>query len=299
MRHLCLHPVYLKAQKMYVDCGTCRSCRMKRRQEWASRMTHEMSTSTKKQALFVTLTYDKEHLPKNGSVSVREMQTYIKRVRKSLPGSKFRYYLCGEYGELFARPHYHLVLVGLGMSAANVLWHAWEKSSPYCFKCEPARSRKAFSYVAGYTAKKLGTRFAKRFAAEHPGLRPPFQCVSLGFGRQFAMALPDKDSGTMLVDGKRVALPRYYRKLLDINIKNNPEFKAFCEQSQEDLYQHISEVYDEKTFFVGFQPVGSCLSFAGRSVTPYFFCCLRRCRDQSNEMLYQQSLNTRQFAIAA
>lgn len=45
---------------------------------------------------FVTLTYDEEHLPPDGSLRKRDLQLYLKRLRRRLP---FRFFAAGEYGE--------------------------------------------------------------------------------------------------------------------------------------------------------------------------------------------------------
>jgi len=69
---------------------------------------------------FITLTYDNEHLPADYSVSKREWQLFMKRVRKS-HGAGIRFYACGEYGDQHYRPHYHALLFGLDF-ADKVLW---------------------------------------------------------------------------------------------------------------------------------------------------------------------------------
>lgn len=58
---------------------------------------------------FVTLTIDNDHLPSDRSLSVRTHQLFIKKLRKKF-GNGIRYYLCGEYGDRFGRPHYHALL---------------------------------------------------------------------------------------------------------------------------------------------------------------------------------------------
>jgi len=55
---------------------------------------------------FITLTYDDDHLPANRSVRHRDFVLFMKRFRKKYPHT-IRYYMCGEYGETFGRPHYH------------------------------------------------------------------------------------------------------------------------------------------------------------------------------------------------
>ena len=48
---------------------------------------------------FITLTYAPENYPKNGSVSPREMQLFLKRLRRLVEPVQLRYYLVGEYGD--------------------------------------------------------------------------------------------------------------------------------------------------------------------------------------------------------
>lgn len=88
---------------------------------------------------FVTLTYDKKNLPWDGSVSKREHQLFIKRLRKEI-GQKIRYYMCGEYGADETeqvqqpdgsfrthrlgpgRPHYHYLIFGYDFSEDRYPW---------------------------------------------------------------------------------------------------------------------------------------------------------------------------------
>ena len=60
---------------------------------------------------YITLTYNDDHLPANGSLQPRDLQLFWKRLRKArTPG--IRYYACGEYGDQTARPHYHAIIFG-------------------------------------------------------------------------------------------------------------------------------------------------------------------------------------------
>lgn len=96
-------------REVTVPCGRCTGCRLERSKQWATRLVHEMKMHD--YAEFVTLTYNDEHLPEDESVSVREMQLFMKRLRKA-KDEKIRFYCVGEYGENFGRPHYHLLLFG-------------------------------------------------------------------------------------------------------------------------------------------------------------------------------------------
>ena len=100
-----------------VPCGKCDGCRLDRSKRWADRMLLEFEAPAgslpPRKALFLTLTYDDDHLPKvtctdrqcRGNLSVRDTQLFIKRLRKFFYPRKLRYFLCGEYGGLTFRPH--------------------------------------------------------------------------------------------------------------------------------------------------------------------------------------------------
>lgn len=90
-------------------CGQCMPCRLNRRRLWTSRLMLEARRH--KHSVFLTLTYKPEEYPKDASVSVREMQLFLKKLRKSV--GSCRYYVVGEYGDRSGRAHYHLALFGV------------------------------------------------------------------------------------------------------------------------------------------------------------------------------------------
>lgn len=61
---------------------------------------------------FLTLTYDEEHLPIDGSLVPHHFQDFIKRLRERCKPQRIRYFHCGEYGDEYQRPHYHAALFG-------------------------------------------------------------------------------------------------------------------------------------------------------------------------------------------
>ena len=167
---------------MQVACGQCVGCRQRRQKDWAVRCVHEdrMHDSP---GSFITLTYDKEHLPWDGSISRRTHQLFIKKLRKELGDRKIRYYMCGEYGAdeydqyqkmdgSFGwsrvgpgRPHYHYLIFGYDFSEDR---YEWVKDRDHQYYRSPTLERiwdKGFSliapitpetaaYTAGYVFKK-------------------------------------------------------------------------------------------------------------------------------------------------
>lgn len=96
--------------EMKVACGVCVGCRLDYSREWAIRCVHEASLHPANS--FITLTYNKENLPKNASLDKRDFQLFMKKLRRKISPQKVRYYMCGEYGEKNGRPHYHAILFG-------------------------------------------------------------------------------------------------------------------------------------------------------------------------------------------
>ena len=68
-------------QGLQVPCGKCLACRIKNRKEWQIRMLHELNYHD--DAVFLTLTYSDEYLPDNNTLVKRDLQLFIKRLRKN------------------------------------------------------------------------------------------------------------------------------------------------------------------------------------------------------------------------
>ena len=107
----------------FLPCGSCDGCRLKKAQDWSIRCVH--AASFHKHNYFLTLTYNDQHLPKEGVVRkhvarfIKSLQRKFNRHRRSvgLPYYKFEYFYCGEYGENASmRAHYHVCLFGLELT---------------------------------------------------------------------------------------------------------------------------------------------------------------------------------------
>ena len=97
-------------------CGQCLPCRVNRRRIWTHRVLLEAIKSS--ESSFITLTYDDENLPENGSLCPSHVRDWLKRIRKKVEPRKLRYFLVGEYGDETKRPHYHVALFGVGVSVS-------------------------------------------------------------------------------------------------------------------------------------------------------------------------------------
>ena len=211
----CVRPIIVKVKGlgMQVPCGRCIACRVSRTREWAVRLTHELEECPN--ASFVTLTY--RDLPANASISKREVQLFFKRLRKSLPDKKLRYYACGEYGGRFGRPHYHAIVYGLlpDQETRALLKKTWGLGMVHVGSVTYDSCR----YVAQYIQKKIVGRDA---AAEYGDREAPFALMSKKIGQKYALKRADQIKKNLCVkkNGKPAGLPRYYRKILGITTED-------------------------------------------------------------------------------
>lgn len=91
---------------IWIPCGKCLACRISHANDWATRCILE--SREYKNNSFITLSYNPKNLPKNGTLQKRDVQLFLKRLRKKYPDKKIRYFLCGEYGDKTLRAHYHI-----------------------------------------------------------------------------------------------------------------------------------------------------------------------------------------------
>lgn len=208
---VCTNPIRL-GEGFVVPCGKCMACRIHRTQEWATRILHE--SSYYQSNTFVTLTYDDEHLPSDGSLRKEDVQLYLKRLRSRLDGRIIKYYAAGEYGELNGRPHYHLIIMNVGrVKDVDVLDRSWSKGFIYL---RPVTAE-SVRYVTAYVQKKLSGPKAKEVYGDKT---PPFNIMSKSIGKRWAIENKDylnKYKG-ITVKGKPVGLPRYYTKVVEIDL---------------------------------------------------------------------------------
>lgn len=119
------YPIIFSRRYSYQDlpgiplpCGQCVGCRLERSRQWAIRCVHEASMH--KDNAFITLTYDNEHLPEDASLDYRHFQLFMKRLRKSY-GADIRFYMAGEYGDTYGRPHYHACMFNFDLPDKRLL----------------------------------------------------------------------------------------------------------------------------------------------------------------------------------
>lgn len=93
---------------MAVKCGKCYECKKENARNWIYKIWLE--SLRHKDKCFITLTY--KNKPKYNNLEKKELQKFIKRLRKDNPNNEIKYFGAGEYGETYGRPHYHIIILG-------------------------------------------------------------------------------------------------------------------------------------------------------------------------------------------
>lgn len=207
---------------MNVACGQCIGCKLERSRQWAVRCMHEAQLH--EENCFLTLTLRDEG---DGSVHVRDVQKFMKRLRKAIK-RRVSYLACGEYGEALGRPHYHMALFGYNFPdrrrwkgdlwVSEKLDKLW--SHGYCTIGE--LTFESAAYIARYCTKKItGSMAAKHYtrvleSGEIVSVEPEYITMSRrpGIGKRWLERYHSDvyPSDEVIVRGKQARPPRYYDK---------------------------------------------------------------------------------------
>lgn len=221
-----------------IPCGKCLGCMLKRSREWALRCMHEYKTCSS--GMFLTLTFDDDKIIRpdmNYSLCRRDIQLFIKRLRKEFSSVRIRFFYCGEYGARRFRPHYHLLVFGLDFSdkylfkVQPVISKYSTYNKPVCLYRSPTLERlwpygfstigelnfRTAAYTARYCLKKSGVLSNYHHYRDKT---PEFIGCSLkpGLGYDyFVKYYEDFYSGDFCFDSecRKMPVPRYYDKLLE------------------------------------------------------------------------------------
>lgn len=209
----------------WIPCGKCLNCKANRVSGWSFRLHKEWERSSS--AHFVTLTYDEATVPYYGeyqSLHKIDVQNFLKRLRKLNP-QKLKYYAASEYGPDTYRPHYHIVLFN---AIPETIEKAWTQGFSTTTKVTSAR----IGYTLGYLAKP---RIIPAFPQD-PRQRE-FSLMSKRLGDNYLTVAMQRwhslDYKNRLYcnikDGKKIAMPRYYRE------------KIFSKEQIAEIVIHLEE----------------------------------------------------------
>lgn len=194
---------------------------------------------------FITLTYDDAHLPKDKGLHYVDFQLFMKRFRKY--AKNVRFYMCGEYGEVNLRPHFHAILFnwdfkdkeplfkrnGNQVYVSEQLNETWGKGLASVGAC----TEQSAGYVARYVTAKLtgkdweinpktGRPYGAKYERLDPStgeiyrVEPEFNKMSrkpgiaqAWFEKHYTDVYPQ--DAVRLRDGRSIRPPRYYDAKFD------------------------------------------------------------------------------------
>ena len=234
-------------QTVYLSCGKCIQCLNSRSKSWELRSSLEKLKY--EHACCLTLTYDNEHLPMFGKLRYKDVQDFIKRLRKDLK-VPIKYMCSGEYGGMKTRPHYHLII--FGYSPSDMRLYARSKKGTKLYKSDYLTSKwsKGFvdvgevthqtcRYVSQYCCKKLLNETTKR----HPRFKRIYEWKNsksrefLHCSVRFGLDWFKRNYRSVIANSKIVlgrftySIPRYFIKKLE---EINPlMFKKYKEKTRD------------------------------------------------------------------
>ncbi len=213
---------------------------------------------------FITLTYDDKNLPEDRCITKRDMQLFIKRLRKKY-AKPIRYFGCGEYGDENARPHYHINLFGHNFEDSEL----WDNNNdrPH-YRSEQLESIWTFGFstvapfsfdTAAYTARYVTKKHtgpqaedAYEYVDKATGqifvLEPEFALMSRmpGIGKNFFKKyhgdIYPKDFTTMR--GVKMRPTKYYDTLME---QDDPEQMAKIKGKRKEVQnRNLEEQWHER-----------------------------------------------------
>lgn len=229
----CITPFFKKDTGMSFPCGKCVYCKKRRASAWSFRLQHHLRKNPL--ASFVTLTYNTDHVPitdkRRMSLNSDDIKNFFKRLRQiqkrkdeklfekniitKYYGKKINYYLAGEYGSLYSRPHYHIILFNCSPDAVIKAWVNPETKKPYGTLYFGNVSAASIGYTLKYISKD-----AKVPQYKGDDRVPEFQRMSKGIGLDYITPnrihwhlsdLYDRCYGQLPDSDIKVSLPRYYK----------------------------------------------------------------------------------------
>jgi len=237
---------------MALPCGKCPACMRRRVSGWVFRLQKHSEQSNS--AHFVTLTYNDENIKKtkNGFETLvkKDLQDFFKRLRK-LTKQKISYYAVGEYGDTGERPHYHIILFNAN---PKIVENAWSLNN---INLGNIHFGDVGDASIGYTLKYIN-KHKKIPQFNGDDRQKEFSLMSKGLGATYLTEAMKNwhTKGNIenkvylpLKDGKKAAMPRYYKdKLYDKGQKFRIGvfMRAESQKQIDELQDQYGDLYNYK-----------------------------------------------------
>jgi len=248
---LCKAPrTFPKSHGGLLPCGYCKPCKINKRRDWTTRLILESNNHADN--LWITLTYNDDHLPRGydhprllrrfgslhaPSLKREDYQNFFKRLRNYVD-VPFKFFISGEYGDKYHRPHYHACLFGLGDRHREAIKKAWATRDEN-YELQPigniyfgTLTWDSAQYTVGYTIKKMTSFHHDDLKGRYPEFGQASKGISLlavedvlKYIKRYQLQTVPKH---LLINGKKVPVPRYMK------IKLRQHLGISNEEAQQD-----------------------------------------------------------------
>lgn len=194
---------------------------------------------------FCTLTYDPDQVPEDKSVSKKEIQNFIRRVRRNY-GGRIRYFCVGEYGDRTERPHYHSIIFGLNPLHEDIFRKSWKKG----FYHLGVVNKDSASYITHYATKGFN-RLDKKTQKWLKGRDPEFMLCSRrpgigsGFTEQAAKKFTKKIEEMDIEITRQVQLGKQKLPLGRFLTQKLIEHREAEDRNSKETYQYQEDFFEK------------------------------------------------------
>lgn len=206
---------YESIELLELPCGKCIECLNDYSTEWAYRLMNECACHLS--SCIITLTYEKT----NGELNKRDLQLFLKRLRRRIEPLKIRYFACGEYGSKGLRPHFHIIV--FGWCPNDLVFLKKTPKGSILFDSDFVRTiwNKGFISVGNVSLEscKYSAKYLQKLNKIDGKKIQPFICMSLKPGIGFKYAIENVvdilKEDKIYIEGHYKKTPRYYLKVYE------------------------------------------------------------------------------------
>lgn len=202
----------LPDEEVEVPCGRCRGCEKNMQFQYGMRLQYELLSHPPNTSLFVTLTFDDDHLERFKNDLNKPVLRFLDVLRKRYSKSIRHWFVC-EFGTLRGRPHFHGILFNcppelIRTYTSNkvgfhpILSKLWKCGISFIGYVDIDTCK----YVSKYVSKSLNGKYVR-----------PRLISSFGIGMKYIednLSFHNDGLGHLqpfvIVGGKPMPLPRYY-----------------------------------------------------------------------------------------
>ena len=225
-KHLYKNDIIMET--LNIPCGKCYECLLSRARNWQFRTSVE-ALDYPNNTCFLTLTYDDKHLPRTylgiPTLRYKDVQLFIKRLRKEIYPKKIKYFCGAEYGSKTFRPHYHLILYGYTDPLAEFFRTSYSGLPIYRSKHLEKIWNNGYVFYGTTTSNSCG--YVSRYCLDkalrinndkYHDLRDPERLrMSQGIGKKWFINNIDllRTRPYFVFEGKKYGIPQYFMDILE------------------------------------------------------------------------------------